>query len=216
VLDDFRSVAARPDATLDLLSLSLAAEFREVDGDAALRELDRLGAELEGEVVGSPREDAEACGRVLGVRHGFVGNRERYDDPDNSMLDLVLERRTGLPILLAVVYVEVSRRAGVLLDAIGLPGHFVVGYLDGAPPVVLDPFSRGRIVTGEVRSEGLRSWRPHETALRMLNNLVGSYLVRGDVGRAVRAAELRLALPLAGELRDRLQAELRGIRARLN
>ena len=97
VPDPFDALAARPDATLDRLSLALAAEFRDVDVEAALAELDRLGAELSTELSGAPPRDAEACGRVLGLRHGFVGNRERYDDPENSMLDLVLERRTGLP-----------------------------------------------------------------------------------------------------------------------
>ena len=81
---------------------------------------------------------------------------------------------------------------------------------------MLDPFSGGRVVTDEVRSDSLRAWGAHETALRILNNLVGSYLVRGDVGRAIHAADLRLALPLEPAARDVLAAELRGLRARLN
>ena len=59
------------------------------------------------------------------------------------MLDLVLTRRRGLPILLSVVYVEVARRAGIQIAGVGLPGHFVVGHFGTDPPVLLDPFAGG-------------------------------------------------------------------------
>ncbi len=214
--DGFRTLATRGETPLDELALAIAAAFREVDREAALGELDRLGAEVATEVGDTPQRGPEACRVVLGERLGFTGNRTEYDHPDNSMLDLVLARRTGLPIVLSVVYVEVARRAGIPLSPIGLPGHFVVGLLGAGPPVVLDPFSGGRVVTDEVRSDSLRAWGTHETALRILNNLVGSYLVRGDVARAIQAADLRLALPLEAAARDALAAELRGLRARLN
>jgi regulator of sirC expression with transglutaminase-like and TPR domain len=142
-----------------------------------------------------------------------------YDHPDNSMLDLVLERGRGLPIALSVVYVETARRAGIALDGVGLPGHYVVGQFpaDGAPPVLLDPFAGGvRLEAEAAADEGVRAWGAHETALRMLNNLAGSYTRRNDLGRAIRAAELRLELPLERGLAEMLAAELRGLRARLN
>ena len=133
------------------------------------------------------------------------------------MLDLVLERRRGLPIALSVVYVETARRAGIALDGVGLSGHYVVGQFSPAAPrrscwtrspAAADraPRTRRRCVRGA----------PHETALRMLNNLVGSYTRRNDLGRAIRAAEMRLELPLEPDLREALAAELRGLRARLN
>jgi regulator of sirC expression with transglutaminase-like and TPR domain len=215
-LPAFTALAAERRPPLDELALALAAEFREVDDAAALAELDRLGAELAGAASSLPGEQAEACRQVLGERHGFIGNREAYDHPDNSMLDLVLERRTGLPIVLSVVYVEAARRAGIQLAGVGLPGHFVVGHFGANPPVLLDPFSRGRVVTEEARPAHIRVWRPHEIALRMLNNLVGSYTVRGDLTRAIRAAELRLALPVDEEANAALTVELKALRARLN
>ncbi len=213
---DFGALAASPDAPLDQLALALASSFRQVDIESALVELDRLGGDLREAAGGPPQEEAAAVGEILGNEHGFVGNRDDYDHPDNSMLDLVLARRTGLPILLSVVYVEAARRAGIPLSGVGLPGHFVVGHFGEDPPVLLDPFSRGRIVTAEVRSPDVRPWKPHETALRMLNNLVGSFRARGDLGSAIRAAELRLALPVDGAGREVLTAELRGLQARLN
>src|SRR5690242_4804055 len=103
---------------MDLLALALAQEFRDVDAGRAVGELDALGEELRSataETGGDPDEVARACGRLLGGRHGFEGDRENYDDPENSMLDSVLATRRGLPILLSVVYIEVGRRADVPL-----------------------------------------------------------------------------------------------------
>ena len=57
---------------------------------------------------------------------GFEGNRRRYEDPRNSCLNEVLERRTGIPITLSVVYMEVARRAGLRVDGVNFPGHFLV------------------------------------------------------------------------------------------
>lgn len=133
------------------------------------------------------------------------------------MLDLVLARRTGLPILLSIVYAEVGRRAGVQLAGVGLPGHFVVGHFGAVPPLLLDPFRGGVAVdTGPVAPALVRPWHPHETGVRMLNNLVAAYERRGDVGRAIRAAELRLRFPLDATLREELELDLRRVRARLN
>ena len=216
----FATVARRREPMLDELALALAAEFRPVDHDAALMRLDALGAEV-GEAAagaaGDPEAEAEAVSEVLGARHGFAGEREQYDHPDNSMLDLVLERGRGLPILLSVVYVETARRAGVALSGVGLPGHYVVGHFGARPPVLLDPFGGGaRVDAGDAPPAAVRPWGPHETALRMLNNLVSAYSRRGDLGNAIRAAELRLDLPLAGDTRAQLNAELGSLRARLN
>ena len=214
-VEAFSVLAARPEPRLDELALSLAGEFREVDAEAALGELDRLGSELALPAGGGPADEVEALRELLGRRHRFAGNREQYDHPDNSMLDLVLERRTGLPILLSIVYVEVARRAGIALAGVGLPGHYVVGHFGEGPPLLLDPFAGGAPL--EVASSAeLRPWGPHETALRMLNNLVGSYLRRADLARAIRAAELRLELPLGERQAAALAAELRSLRARLN
>src|SRR5688572_25653920 len=131
-LPPFRELAGSPEPPLDLLALALAAEFRDVDARAALDRLDALGSEIAAAVAatdGSPHAEARACVDVLAGAHGFTGDAERYDDPENSMLDRVLERRRGLPILLSVVYVEAARRADVPLVGVGLPGHFVVAHL---------------------------------------------------------------------------------------
>ena len=213
----FAALAADPAAGLDALALALAAEFRDVDEAAALARLRELAAEVK--AVAAVMDELDALAEVLGTRHGFAGAHENYDHPDNSMIDLVLERATGLPIALSVVYVETARRAGIALDGVGLSGHYVVGQFPASgpprPPVLLDPFNAGRPIVAPNPAE-VRPWAPHETALRMLNNLVGSYTRRNDLGRAIRAAEMRLELSLEPDLREALAAELRGLRARLN
>jgi regulator of sirC expression with transglutaminase-like and TPR domain len=209
----FAALAAEPAAPVEELALAIAGEFRAVDEDAVRAELDELAAEVSSERRMGPEGDVRALQVVLGDRHGFHGEESGYDHPDNSMIDLVLERHRGLPILLSVVYLAVAGRAGIPLAGLGLPGHFVVGHVGADPPIVLDPFDGGR------RIDVLRPtapWSAHEIALRILNNLVGSYGRRGDLAGGIRAAELRLDLPTDGDEREQLADEALALRARLN
>jgi regulator of sirC expression with transglutaminase-like and TPR domain len=225
-LPPFAELAGAPDGRLDVIALALAAEFRQVDAAAALRNLDALGAQLAQAILSSVTGDSpmtpdaatelRTCAEVLHGAHGFTGDRERYDAPGNSMLDVVLATRRGLPILLSVLYVEVARRAGVGLAGVGLPGHFVVGHFGADPPVLADPFADGTLVQVEVPPALVRPWRSREIAMRMLNNLVGSYQRRGDLHAAIRAARMRLQLPAPPALRDTLRSELMALQARLN
>jgi regulator of sirC expression with transglutaminase-like and TPR domain len=218
-LPRFEDLAASADTTLDLLTLALAAAFRPVDAARALATLDDLGEEVAGVLdcsARTPREEALALSHVLGTLHGFTGDTEQYDQPENSMLDRVLQRRRGLPILLSAVYVEAARRAEVPLAGVGLPGHYVVAHFGGAEPLLLDPFGGGTPVIRNVPSALLRPWSPHETAMRMLSNLVPAFRRRGDLTRALLAAELRLALPADADEQHRVRAELVALRAELN
>jgi regulator of sirC expression with transglutaminase-like and TPR domain len=219
LLPSFTELAAADDPRLDLLALALAQEFHAVDAAEALATLDLLGAELLHaikDVERTPRGLAQACAQTLGGAYGFIGDQEQYDHPDNSMLDRVLVRRRGLPILLSTVYVEAGRRAGVELSPVGLPGHFVVAHFGAEPPLLIDPFSGGSILVTTAPPELVRPWRAHEVTMRMLNNLVGSFARRGDLGAALRAAAMRLELPAGDDERELLQTELRAMHARMN
>jgi regulator of sirC expression with transglutaminase-like and TPR domain len=131
------------------------------------------------------------------------------------MLDLVLERRAGLPITLSVIYVEVARRAGIDLAGVGLPGHFVVGHFRTDPPLLLDPFAGGALIADDPPAH-IVPWSPDQIVLRMLNNLTRSYGERGDLARALHAADLRTLLPAVGELREQQMVEQAALLARLN
>jgi regulator of sirC expression with transglutaminase-like and TPR domain len=91
------------------------------------------------------RQQCKMINRVLFHECSFRGNTEDYENPLNSCLDAVLQRRQGLPITLSVIYLLVARRLGIDLQPIGLPGHFMVGHLGASDPFFLDPFERGRV-----------------------------------------------------------------------
>lgn len=101
-------------------------------------------------------EGVEAVARLhhhLFEELGFGGDAETYDDPRNSCLDRVIERRRGLPITLSVLYVEVARRVGLLVDPVGFPQHFLVRP-HGLERAFVDPFHGGRIL----HEAELRGW----------------------------------------------------------
>lgn len=132
---------------------------------------------------------ARALADVLGGEEGFSGDEDDYYHPDNCLLHPVLERRRGMPILLSTVWIEVGRRAGLQVEGVGMPGHFIVRVGTG-PGVLVDPFGGGsRLTVDECRrkvqsmSGGRLRWRseflrPTGVAViaeRILHNLAGCY-----------------------------------------
>jgi transglutaminase superfamily protein len=217
-LASFAALARVPVPQLDRISLAMAAEFRPVDADPVLAALDRLGDELAAAAPpgAGPGEQARALGDVLGGRHGFAGTDGGYDDPELSMLDAVMDRRRGLPILLSVVYMEAARRAGWPVWGVGMPGHFVIGHFGALPAVLVDPHRRGEALPPVLAGPAVRPWSAQATVRRMLSNLVGGYGRRFDLANAIRAAELRDLLPAEASVRAEHHRELRALRARLN
>jgi regulator of sirC expression with transglutaminase-like and TPR domain len=110
--------------------------------------LDAMGARASDALamvdVADVRRKVEALNEFLFTHEGFAGNAENYYDPRNSLLTHVIERRTGIPITLSVVYMEVARRVGIAVEGVGLPGHFIVRvkFYDDASPrgMLVDPF----------------------------------------------------------------------------
>jgi hypothetical protein len=145
IVERFSAVVSRPpeDVPLDEAALLIAARARgpaAVDVVAALARLDDLAARCMAPTFDGVRMQ-------LFEREGFRGNFERYEDPDNSFLDRVLDRRLGIPITLAVVMIEVGRRLGVRVVGIGMPAHFIVR--DGDHDIYCDPFGGGRLLDTE-------------------------------------------------------------------
>lgn len=148
-----RFAAAAREERPDLAELCLligAQADPALDGapaDLAQIELDRLAGLLPFGLV-TPMAWATALHKVLGVGHGFHGTSADYQRLSSSLLQEVLRRRRGLPILLSVVWIEVARRAGAPVYGVALPGHFVVGFGDPAGAHVLtDPFDGGRVLS---------------------------------------------------------------------
>ena len=211
-MDRFAQLARTDAPTLDLLALAIAGALRDVDQQQALAELDRLAGEVvlngvgEALLADNPEDQDD-------TEHGDV---EDYDHPDNSMLDLVLERKRGLPILLSVVWVEVGRRVGIPIRGVGLPGHYVAGWFGDGDPILLDPFKGGVLLADPPPAGRIVQTPVHLTALRILSNLVASYERRGDVGRSLKAAQLRLELPLGDRDMKVMEFEHRRLGARMN
>ena len=123
----------------------------DVDVGACCAQLDGLGARCR-QLITEPATAREKCrvlNRVLFHEHGLHGNTEHYADPLNSFLDQVLVRRKGIPISLSIVYLLVAERAGLHLEPVGLPGHFLVGCYDEPVPFFIDPFNAGMFLSAE-------------------------------------------------------------------
>jgi regulator of sirC expression with transglutaminase-like and TPR domain len=215
-------ICARPEPEWDLAEASLlvaATEYADLDPREGLALLDELGRRAVSRLrADEPRRRAFELARYLHEEERFDGNREDYDDPRNSYMNEVLSRRTGLPILLSIVYVEVGRRAGVALQGVGLPGHYIVK-VPGPAEIFIDPFNGGDVISveecadrvkktyGDVpfSKEMLRAATPRGTLARLVRNLKAVYAGRNDVERTWRMTDLILCVDprQADELRDR-------------
>lgn len=143
-VERFRDFARSPDLDLWQGAL-LTASLVDPREDLALAdaEIERLAARVLGAGGNPPGHGTLA--RVLFTDEGFCGDTESYDDPANSSVARVLAKKTGMPITLSIVTLEVGRRAGLHLTGVGLPGHFVVGGPDLPEGLYLDPFDGGRL-----------------------------------------------------------------------
>lgn len=197
-----------------------------------LDRLDEMGDAAFHRIAEEPGHDAPLAARVDALNRylfnelGFFGNRERYEDPRNSCLNAVLDRRTGIPITLSLVYIEIARRAGLRAEGVNFPGHFLVRALhdlhtdDPDDGLIVDPFHGGAILNEQECRLLLHrhlsddaAWQPELLAratrrqilVRMLLNLKGLYVRWRSFPQARNVTDLLLALsPNAlTELRDR-------------
>jgi regulator of sirC expression with transglutaminase-like and TPR domain len=217
----FTHVVGRPEAELDLAQAALLIaepEYPGLDIPRYLDALDQLGARAR-QVLDRPAAVAgPPIARVARLLHdelGFSGNAEDYYDPRNSFLNEVLDRKTGIPITLAIVLLEVARRAGLPAHGVSFPGHFLVR---AAGPIFIDPFD-GRVAdrdalrrlnqraTGHAHDPDPRLLEPckkRDLLVRMLNNLRGIYAAAGDVPRLRAMLERMQVLAPSDEIARQL------------
>ena len=232
LVDELTTVSNAPGTSLARAALVIARiEYPRLEVEPYLARLDAMGAaarlRIERHVADTgddtPLSRVTALNAYLFEDERFVGNREQYEDPRNSCLNEVMERRTGIPITLSLLYMEVAARAGVLVDGVNFPGHFLVRCPEtgsGAKGIIIDPFHRGallseqdcrvllqRHVGSEVafdRALLAPATRP-QIIVRMLLNLKRIYVHMRSFPQARDVTEMLLALsPSAlSELRDR-------------
>ena len=231
VAADLERAVDAPGDDLATAALAIArVEYPALDPDAYIDAIDRMGDDAAARVTRAGVKGREAIGvlnEYLYDEQRFTGNRQHYDDPRNSFLNEVLNRRTGIPISLAVVYLEVARRAGVHVTGVNFPGHFLLRAPDagarlhhGGDFLIVDPFHGGAVLSEIDCREMLRQHvgeeaafdrdllQPatrHEIVVRMLVNLKRLYVRMRSFPQARFVADLLLAVnPSAiSELRDR-------------
>jgi regulator of sirC expression with transglutaminase-like and TPR domain len=236
----FGQAALSPDPDLAIAALMIArVEYPRLDAGPYLDRLDALGHEAERRVAAAPLEahdvpprvDPDRYARVMALNDylfkelGFVGNEAQYEDPRNSCLNEVLDRRTGIPITLALLYMEVARRAGLRIEGINFPGHFLVRCparrgLQYSEDLIIDAFHGGALLSEAACRELLRRHEGEGAAFeasvfvhatkpqilaRMLLNLKRIYFRMLSFPQARDVTEMLLAVdPSAiNELRDR-------------
>jgi regulator of sirC expression with transglutaminase-like and TPR domain len=209
--------------TLDRAAFLIAKslQYPSLDIDEQLRILDSMGEELKRSIDNKrPTEIIASINEYLFEKHGFRGNEQDYYDPRNSYLNDVIARRTGIPITLSVLYIELARRIGFELHGVGFPGHFLVKHMYHDFAIVIDPFNKGKILSqedfqylldklynGQVRFEQrfLDSVTKEQILIRMLRNLKDTYMHSYDYNKALTAIDMTVSIDpnLAEEFRDR-------------
>jgi regulator of sirC expression with transglutaminase-like and TPR domain len=188
------------------LRFSQAIAYLELNVDMYLELLDGLAdlALKSVNITDQSRTNAEGLSDFLFGQLGFRGNTADYEDPRNSYLNDVLDRRLGIPISLSVIYIHLARKAGLSAEGVGLPGHFIVKIKDFEGDFYVDPFNQGRILSlqecaqlvtastgyrGPIQEEWLEPAAPAVILTRMLNNLRNIYLQRQEWEHALKVIE---------------------------
>ena len=206
-------------------------EYPHLDPEPYLARLEEMGDAAFHFVAKDPGQEAPLAARIDAVNRflfgemGFIGNRQQFDDPRNSCLNEVMDRKKGIPITMALIYIEVARRAGIRSEGINFPGHFLVRCLpdlhmdDSGEGVIVDPFHAGAILN---ESEVRQLLEPHmsdaafdpsrlarasrrQILVRMLLNLKKLYVKMHSFPQALATTDALLALQPSSlaDLRDR-------------
>jgi regulator of sirC expression with transglutaminase-like and TPR domain len=182
--------------------------YPDLDIDAQLQLLDEMADEVAKRLPQSryPLMVIRTINNYLYEELGFTGNHSNYYDPRNSFLNEVLARRTGIPITLALVYLEIAQRIDFPMMAIGMPGHFMIRPDFEDSEIFIDTFHNGDVLFAEDCRQKLMNIYQQEIPYltpslvptvtkpqfiaRMLNNLQVIYLDRGDLNNALVIKDL--------------------------
>lgn len=183
-------------SALDHPNLDLAPYFEH---------LEQLEADARERVVALRKgmSENEAIARVLADtvanKHGYMGDNDTFDDPQNADIIRVIDRRRGLPVSLGILYLDIAHRLGAKAQGLNTPGHFLLSIGEGDSAKILDPFNGGVVLS----VEELRPWQPgpamptpdygpvgrREVLLRLLNNIRTRALAGKDLQRSLTIAE---------------------------
>jgi regulator of sirC expression with transglutaminase-like and TPR domain len=225
VRESFAKEVARDDSGMNLAYAALLiSEYLTHAADIAayLAILDELAARAQPAVQAAKTDVdiVEALNQFLFNKLNFAGNSGNYYHPDNSFLNKVLDQRTGIPISLSVIYLEIGLRLGLPLWGIGMPRHFIVGYGTQTRPIYIDVFDQGRILNEDdclaichvapadrlaFKHDYLKPTPNRAIIFRMLLNLKQIYVTWEDWTNAYKTVDLMVLTRPAEitEVRDR-------------
>ena len=222
----FYQETQQPDQQIDLAKAALyiaKEEYPNLNPGEYLNALDTMAAEIQERLPEQryPLRILQTINKYLYDDLGFTGNKEDYYDPRNSFLNDIIERRTGIPITLSLLYLEIARRLDFPMVGIGMPGHFMIRPEFENVGIFVDAFNRGEIMFDEdceerlsqiyqqpissIPAELLQPVSNRQFLARMLTNLKMIYLSRRNFSSSVAAVERILWLfpDAVMELRDR-------------
>jgi regulator of sirC expression with transglutaminase-like and TPR domain len=203
------------DEKIDLVrgALTIArTEYPELNIESYVHRVDELAFQAEARVteIGDASETISAINYVLFQQAGLQGNREDYYDPRNSFLNDVLDRCLGIPITLALIYMEVGRRLGFPLFGVGMPGHFLLKNYDiDGSETLIDCFNDGDILSAQdcqrrldeiysgqmtLRPEFLFAVSRRQMLTRILNNLKTVYMTARNFKKVLPLVDLVLVI----------------------
>ncbi len=199
----------KPNPQPERLALAIAGlAFPTLEPQKYLDQLDEMAELVQRGLFAVPagKERAQHFLQFINQQFGFVGNRDHYYDPNNSFLNVVMERRTGLPIMLSLLCMAIGQRIHVDIAGIGFPGHFMARYQDAAGVWLLDPF-HGQVLDSSEATEYLarifgqpirltpdayEAVTAAALAQRILNNLRSVYLSQKAFGMAAKVMDYML------------------------
>ena len=215
----------QPDEHIDLAKAALyiaQEEYPELDLEEYLNALATMADEVQERLPASryPLRLIQSLNQYLYDDLGFAGNLTDYYDPRNSFLNDVIDRRTGIPITLALVYLEIARRIDFPMVGIGMPGHFLIRPDIPNIEIFVDAFNDGEVMFAQdcqerltqmyqqpvtLKPEFLATVSKKQFLMRMLTNLKFIYLKQQDLAKALAAVEKILLLfpSITLEIRDR-------------
>src|SRR5260370_13908586 len=221
----FREITGRPDPALDLGEASIVIALEEDPGIAIDRYLEQVNAwadSVRERLEGSRHVErvVDSINKLLFEEEGFHGEDEDYYDPRSALINATLDTHAGLPITLSILLIALSRRVGVDVSGVSLPGRFLVKFSGEFGQLVIDPFDGGRVLTTielqkllddvygggvRLREHHLRSFTSKEILARELAQLKSAYLAQHDLARAAASMDRLLILDQNDpyELRDR-------------
>jgi len=190
------------------LKLSQILEYPDLDISKYIQKINEMGKNLSLEInnVDNPTYKISMLNEYLFQKCGFTGDAEDYYNPKNNFLNQVLEKKSGIPLSLSIIYSEIAKHIGLELRIVGFPSHVIVKYNE---EILLDPFNKGKLLKlddleqildrsfdGQVDfyPEFLDEISTDKILIRMLRNLKNSYGQSFAYEKAMRCTNMILSL----------------------